>query len=71
MPFANATFDKIAPVTPEQSAPMMPTTPSAVIKRSAAADAAAAVAAEPNYAKLMIRECRKYVKEMRKIKGRG
>ena len=29
---------------------------------------AAAVAAEPNYAKLMIRECRKYVKEMRKKK---
>src|SRR6056300_269628 len=42
MPFANATFARIAPVTPEQSAPMMPDTPSDVIKRSAAAVAAAA-----------------------------
>ena len=41
-PFASATFAKIAPVTPEQSAPMIPFTPSEVISRSAAAVAAAA-----------------------------
>src|SRR6056300_674724 len=41
-PFARATFCKIAPVTPEQSAPMMALTLSDVIKRSAAAVAAAA-----------------------------
>ena len=41
-PFARATFAKIAPVTPEQSAPIIPLTPSDVIRRSAAAVAAAA-----------------------------
>ena len=42
IPFANATLDKIAPVTPEQSAPIIPLTPSEVIKRSATAVAAPA-----------------------------
>ena len=42
MPLARATFCKIAPVTPEQSAPMMAFTLSAVTRRSAAAVAAAA-----------------------------
>ena len=42
VPFARATFDRIAPVTPEQSAPMMPSTLSDVTRRSAAAVAAAA-----------------------------
>ena len=41
-PLASATLFRIAPVTPEQSAPMMPFTPSAVIRRSAAAVAAPA-----------------------------
>ena len=41
-PLASATLARIAPVTPEQSAPMIPFTPSDVIKRSAAAVAAAA-----------------------------
>jgi hypothetical protein len=41
MPFASATFVKTAVVTPEQSAPMIPETLSDVIKRSAAAVAAA------------------------------
>jgi hypothetical protein len=42
MPFGMATLVSIARVTPEQSPPMMPLTPSAVIARSAAAVAAAA-----------------------------
>ena len=41
-PFARATFAKIAPVTPEQSAPMMASTLSAVTRRSAADVAAPA-----------------------------
>ena len=41
-PFASATFCKTAVVTPEQSAPIMALTPSAVISRSAVAVAAAA-----------------------------
>jgi hypothetical protein len=41
MPFGTAAFARIAPVTPEQSAPMMPLIPSEVIRRSAAAVAAA------------------------------
>jgi len=42
MPFGMATLVSIARVTPEQSPPMMPLTPSAVIARSVAATAAAA-----------------------------
>ena len=42
IPLGRATFCKIAPVTPEQSAPMIASTLSDVIKRSAAAVAAAA-----------------------------
>ena len=42
MPFGIATFVNVAVVTPEQSPPTMPATPSDVIKRSAAAPAAAA-----------------------------
>ncbi len=42
MPFGTATLASTAPVTPEQSAPMIATTPSLVIRRSAAAVAAAA-----------------------------
>ena len=41
IPFAIATFCKIAVVTPEQSAPTIAATLSAVIRRSAAAVAAA------------------------------
>ena len=41
-PFANATLARIAPVTPEQSAPIMAFTLSAVTKRSAAVVAAPA-----------------------------
>jgi hypothetical protein len=41
-PLAMATFCRVAMVTPEQSAPMMPLTPSDVIRRSAVAVAAAA-----------------------------
>ena len=41
-PLGSATFARIAPVTPEQSAPMIAFTPSAVIRRSAAAVAAPA-----------------------------
>jgi hypothetical protein len=41
MPFGTATFVRIEVVTPEQSAPTMPFTPSEVIRRSAAAFAAA------------------------------
>ena len=42
IPFGTATFDSMAPVTPEQLAPTMPTTPSPVIRRSVADVAAAA-----------------------------
>ena len=41
-PFGTATLARIAPVTPEQSAPTMPLTPSEVIRRSATAVAAPA-----------------------------
>jgi hypothetical protein len=41
MPFGTATLVRIEVVTPEQSAPTMPSTPSDVIRRSAAAFAAA------------------------------
>jgi hypothetical protein len=41
-PFGTATLLAMAVVTPEQSAPMIATTPSAVIRRSAALEAAAA-----------------------------
>jgi hypothetical protein len=41
MPFGTATLVRIEVVTPEQSAPTMPSTPSEVIRRSAAALAAA------------------------------
>ena len=42
MPLGTATLASIAPVTPEQSAPTMPATPSVVTRRSVAAVAAAA-----------------------------
>ncbi len=46
IPFGRATFCSTAPVMPEQSPPMMPRTPSAVISRSAAAVPAAVSTAQ-------------------------